>query len=505
MDSNEPATSTDQIRIEDLADLTEIGRGAAATVYSCTRPGGSPAALKLFNAVAADDPAADQFRRERRALGHLPRHPSIIALLGEGRAGDGRPFLVLELTDRSLQTMARENGPMPWVHATTMAIAVAGALETAHRAGVVHCDVGPANVHRVDGRWKLADFGASCDETDGVEDTARPFTLDHAAPEAIRGEPGAVGRDVYGLASTLYLALVGEAPFGEVRHQEPDDVARRITTEPAPDLRPAGVPDALCRVIERAMSKDPALRPASAAELAENLASASAQLGEPMVPPLVLAPVTADLTSVPTGLASGPVVEAPTRPARTGGRFAPILVGVAAAALAFGAAVPVITDAIDDGPDSLVLADQPVEVALGAVDGDADGATADPDTAAAGESDAAEGAEEAIDTATDGATAAAGAAGNGGNDGGNGNNADNGGGQPAAAAQPVAANAAAPAGNGGGDGAAGGGAGNNARNGNGGNGNDGGGGTATGTVVRVPTAPLARPGPERRPSREARS
>jgi len=135
MDSNEPATSTDQIRIEDLADLTEIGRGAAATVYSCPRPGGSPAALKLFSAVAADDPAADQVRRERRALGHLPRHPSIIAMLGEGRAGDGRPFLVLELTDRSLQAMTRENGPMPWVHATTMAIAVAGALETAHRAG----------------------------------------------------------------------------------------------------------------------------------------------------------------------------------------------------------------------------------------------------------------------------------------------------------------------------------------------------------------------------------
>lgn len=478
-----PPSTTPQIRIEELSNLAEVGRGAAATVYRCTRPDGSPVAVKIFNAVAPDDAAADQYRREEQALRRLPRHPAVVALEARGRTGDGRPFLVLELTERSLATMVAENGPMPWEDAIAMAVTVAGALETAHRCGVVHCDVSSANIHRVDGRWKLADFGASCAEPGGTDEAARPFTLDHAAPEAIRGEPGAAGRDVYGLASTLFHALAGEPPFGEVRQHPADDIARRIATEPAPDLRAGGVPDAICQVIERALSKDPELRPPSAGALAEELTAAAEPLGVSLTPPLVLAPIAAGLTIVPADLhsgASGPVIEAPPSPKRTGGRFAPMLVGMAAAALALGAAVPVITDAIDEGPTSLVLGDQPAEVALAAAEPDGaaevDDAGDGGDAGGTDETAAADAAATPVpaDGGPDG-PAAAGAGGGApqpvataGNDGGRGNDGpgNGGGADNAPTAAPAGNDTGGGGGNGGGDGGNGNGGGNGNRGGN---------------------------------------
>ncbi|MCB9373684.1 MAG: serine/threonine protein kinase [Microthrixaceae bacterium] len=291
-------------RFEDLTELTEIGHGGTATVYRCTQPDGSMVAMKLFHAATADDPAAVHFRREAEARRRVPPHPALLAAQATGRAPDGRPYLLLELADQTLEQHVAESGPMPWPDACALAVGVAGALETAHRAGLVHCDVSPANVHLVGVTWKLGDFGAACDRS--VADADRPVTLVHAPPEALRGAAAAPSRDVYGLAATLYHAIAGAPAFGDATGQTAARIAGRIATEPVPDLRRTGTPDAVCRVVERAMSKDPARRPASVGQLADELAEAARSADVSVAPPLVLAPAAPHLTAAPPSVVGLP-------------------------------------------------------------------------------------------------------------------------------------------------------------------------------------------------------
>jgi serine/threonine protein kinase len=254
-----------------------IGRGAFATVYRARDEAFQrDVAIKVLE-VALDEDVLARFDRERHALGAASGHPSIVTVHASGFDPTGRPYLVMELMGRgSMAQHLRRKGRQPWAEVLDTGVHLAGALETAHRAGILHRDVKPENVLiSAYGEAKLADFGISRMlgkyPTHSGLITATPL---HAAPEVLNASPASVASEVYSLASTLFAMLAGRAAFESDDDQHPFALFYRVATEPVPDLRPDGVPDRVCAVIERGMAKDPAKRPSSAAALGEELRNA---------------------------------------------------------------------------------------------------------------------------------------------------------------------------------------------------------------------------------------
>ncbi|MEA2685424.1 MAG: hypothetical protein QOE93_619, partial [Actinomycetota bacterium] len=194
-----------------------------------------------------------------------------------------------------------------------LGVKIAGALESAHRIGVLHRDIKPENVllSRF-GEPKLADFGiasvAGRTETRSGSVTA---SIAHAAPEILNGERPTVATDVYSLASTLYTLLTGGPAFVHVDDETVLPIVARIAADPVPDLRPRGVPDALCRVVEQGMAKEPGARQGSALEIARRLQDAQIAIG---LPPTRLAVET----EPPTRSPAAPVPSPPPPSSRTG-------------------------------------------------------------------------------------------------------------------------------------------------------------------------------------------
>jgi branched-chain amino acid transport system substrate-binding protein len=209
-------------------------------------------------------------------------HPHIVTVHRSGRTTDDRPFLVMEFCDQgSLGDQIERSGPLPWQRATEIAVKAAGALETAHRAGIVHRDIKPANILLSNlNEPKLADFGIArmegAPETQSATITA---SLAHAAPEVLDGERPDARSDVYSLASTLYELLTGSPAFVQPGDASMLPIVTRIARDPVPPLSPAGVPPAVAEVVVRSMAKNPAERPATAAEFGRLLAEAQQQAG----------------------------------------------------------------------------------------------------------------------------------------------------------------------------------------------------------------------------------
>ncbi|WP_226437873.1 serine/threonine-protein kinase [Rhodococcus yananensis] len=268
-----------------FTDATEIGRGGFGVVYRC-REGALDRTVAVK--VLAPDPDTDnleRFLREQRAMGRLSGHPHIVNVLQVGTTASGRPFLVMQYHPRdSLDTRIRRGGPLPWRDVLTVGVKLAGALETAHRLGIAHRDVKPANILLTDfGEPQLTDFGIARVrggfETATGEVTGSPA---YTAPEVLSGRTPTPASDVYSLAATLFCALTGHAAFERRSGERMVSQFVRVTTEPIPDLRTDGVPDELCATIEDAMAVDPASRPATAATFGDRLRAVQEAQGLPV-------------------------------------------------------------------------------------------------------------------------------------------------------------------------------------------------------------------------------
>ena len=280
--------------IDGFTDLVEIGRGGFGTVYRARQH--QPArdvAVKVLPDVRADSEAYGRFTREFQALAAVGGHPNIARVHACGVTDDGSGYLALELLTGGSLADRVQAGPQPWVDVASWGVQLSGALETAHRAGITHRDLKPENVlFDAKSTPQLVDFGIA-----GVPGAFRTatgsvtLTLAHAAPEVVAGARGGVPGDIYALASTLHAALAGRVAFAAETDETLVPMLARIATAPVPDLRPAGVPDSVCAVIERGMSKDPADRPASAEALGVGLRAALAGEGVgASAPRLLLAP-----------------------------------------------------------------------------------------------------------------------------------------------------------------------------------------------------------------------
>jgi serine/threonine-protein kinase PknK len=152
-------------------------------------------------------------------------------------------------------------------------VKLAGALEAAHQAGTLHRDVKPGNILLTDyGEPQLTDFGIAriaggFETATGVITGSPAFT----APEVLEGASPTAASDVYSLGATLFCTVTGHAAFERRRGEQVVAQFLRITSQPIPDLRTQGLPADMAAIIERAMARDPADRPATAAEFGDEL------------------------------------------------------------------------------------------------------------------------------------------------------------------------------------------------------------------------------------------
>ncbi|BBZ55864.1 serine/threonine-protein kinase [Mycolicibacterium phocaicum] len=259
-----------------------VGRGGFGVVYRCRQPSlDRVVAIKVLNADS-DDVDLENFEREQRAMGRVSGHPNIVPVLHSGLTFTGRPFIVMPYLGRNtLSAWIRQHGPLAVGEALTVGVRLSGALETAHRAGVLHRDIKPPNVLlSAYGEPQLCDFGIAR-IAGGREATMNVFvgSPSYTAPELFEGATPTAGVDIYGLAATVFTLIKGEPPFQFQKGENPIAFARRVLAGPVPDLRANGVADAVCTVLEQGLNVDPAQRPATAAEFGELLRAAGVRIG----------------------------------------------------------------------------------------------------------------------------------------------------------------------------------------------------------------------------------
>jgi serine/threonine-protein kinase len=263
-------TTPDRLLIEGRFEVGDvIGRGAMGVVHAGhdLRLGRDVAVKFLRPDLAADPGVRARFEDEARAAARLS-HPAIVAVYDTGE-WDGTPYIVMErLPGRTLADELAE-GPLTPARARIVAHDVGGALETAHRMGIVHRDVKPANILVTEsGRVKLADFGIA-KSTEGMDHTVAGSvvgTAAYLAPERLAGQPATPRTDLYALGVVLYEGLAGTKPFAG---DTPVAIATAIhTTTPDPiTTRRPDVDAGLATLIDSAMARAPEDRPESAAAM----------------------------------------------------------------------------------------------------------------------------------------------------------------------------------------------------------------------------------------------
>lgn len=274
-----------ELRSAGFEAVVPIGKGGFGVVYRCEQSAlRRTVAVKVLTAEL-DSENRSRFLREQRAMGQLSVHPNIVSILFSGALSQGRPYIVMPYhPQKSLQETIECDGPLPWSDAVRIVIKMAGALETAHRSGILHRDVKPGNILLNEfGEPELTDFGIA-HISGGFVTTSRVVTGSPAftAPEILQGHPPTAASDVYSLGSTLFCLITGHAAFERRSGEKLVAQFLRITSEPLPDLRARDIPDDVCRVIERAMSHRPQDRQASAAALGEQLCAAQRRHGVPV-------------------------------------------------------------------------------------------------------------------------------------------------------------------------------------------------------------------------------
>jgi|GEM_PF-842660 len=269
--------------------LTQIGSGGFSRVYQAQQAKlKRDVAIKVLNFGLNDEADRRSFERECELMGRVSTHPNIVTVHDTEFTSEGHPCIVMEhYPGGSLADFIGEVGQLQVREALEVGVSIAAALEASHQAKVLHCDLKPQNILISEfGQPALGDFGISTfaeERTYTGTDAGAGFTLAYAAPEILEGASPSITADVYSLAATLYTALAGRRPFffqtaaGE--RPTPSEQARRILLETAPPLAEFGVPAEVDALIASAMSKDPELRPQSAADFAVALYEVGTALG----------------------------------------------------------------------------------------------------------------------------------------------------------------------------------------------------------------------------------
>ncbi len=259
------AVVADRYRIE-----RELGAGGMATVYLAQDlKHARKVAIKVLRPELAAVIGAERFLSEIRTTANL-QHPHILPLHDSGQA-DSFLFYVMPFVEgESLRDRLSREKQLPVADAVRIATEVAGALDYAHRHGIIHRDIKPENILLHDGRALVADFGIALAATSAgsrMTETGMSLGTPHyMSPEQAMGDRELTPRsDIYSLGAMTYEMLLGEPPFTGPTAQSV--VAKVMTEEPAPiGPRRRSVPEAVEAAVFTALEKLPADRFATAAE-----------------------------------------------------------------------------------------------------------------------------------------------------------------------------------------------------------------------------------------------
>ena len=259
----------------------ELGRGGMGVVYLAREVHlDRLVAIKLLpperSAIAT---LRDRFLREARLAAKLS-HPHIIPIHAVDEV-EGFVYYVMAFVDgETLAQRVRQRGPMSASDGSRVLREAAWALAYAHSQGLVHRDVKPDNIliETSTGRALVADFGIAAAAGEAAADGISG-TPEFMSPEQALGGDIDARSDLYGLGATAFYAFSGRLPFeGDSATQ----ILAKQVTEAPPPLASLGiaVPRKLAQLVDRCLAKDPALRPASAEALAEQLGVAMDQRRE---------------------------------------------------------------------------------------------------------------------------------------------------------------------------------------------------------------------------------
>jgi eukaryotic-like serine/threonine-protein kinase len=266
------------------AVTARIAHGGMATVYRATDTRlDREVALKVMHVeLARDEDFVRRFIGEAKSVARLSNQ-NVVAVYDQGADG---PFLYLAMEyihGRTLRQLLRERGWFSPAAALDIITGVLDGLAAAHQAGIVHRDVKPENVLlTADGRVKVADFGLARALAAAGQTRAGLLigTVAYVPPEQVSGEVTGPRGDVYSAGVMLFELLTGRQPY---RGDTPLSVAYQHVNQdvPAPSSLMPGIPAAVDQLVLAATSRDPARRPADAAEFARAVRMVRQGAGEP--------------------------------------------------------------------------------------------------------------------------------------------------------------------------------------------------------------------------------
>jgi len=278
--------------------LEALGSGGAGEVFLARDEVlGRGVALKVLSRrYTGDEEFVERFRREAQSAAALS-HPNVVSV-HDLMEGDGDLCIVMEYVQGvTLDELIEREGALPWRAAAAVALRTARGLEAAHRRGIVHRDVKPANILLANlpeggsgdrfgdaladavvggsAVLKVTDFGVA------LVGSARPLTekgvimgtVQYISPEMVMGEAADPRSDLYSLGVVLYEMLTGRRPFEAAEAESPLAVAmRHVTQNPSPpsEANPE-VPPGMDAATLALLAKDPGERPESAGDLADEL------------------------------------------------------------------------------------------------------------------------------------------------------------------------------------------------------------------------------------------
>ncbi|WP_137844131.1 serine/threonine-protein kinase [Microbacterium sp. 2FI] len=271
-----------------LVYIRPLGSGGFADVflYEQDMPRRN-VAVKVMPSDVRDPDLRRMFNAEADVLAHLSAHPSIVTVYQAGISADGRPYIVMEFCPGSLSQRYRlERIPVDEV--LVIGVRMASALESAHRAGLVHRDVKPSNILVTTfGTPVLADFGISSSLLRQTADEVLAMSIPWSAPEVVAEQTvGTVASEVWSLGATIYSLLAGHSPFErrERGQNTKELLRRRIARATYTPIARTDVPESLQELLAAAMSRDPSRRQPSARAFADALRAVQTELGTSPTP-----------------------------------------------------------------------------------------------------------------------------------------------------------------------------------------------------------------------------
>jgi serine/threonine protein kinase len=285
-------------QIPGCRDLSLIGERVARSLFAATSDRvGRPVTVTLYPPLSEGRTRAD-FDRAAATAQRLGVHPSVITIHDWGHTDDDRPWIVTDPQPaEAVDTLLKLDGPLEVERALQVGVLLAGALETAHRAGIVHGDLSPTRlVFGAQGEPLLAETGlAPFAVFPGLSALNNPVRY-HAPPEVLERDEITPATDVYSLATTVYALLAGRAP-----QEKPAEITDsnaslllRILQMAVPPIGRPGLPPGLMDALRGPLSAVPDKRPQQAIEMAWLLQDVQRRSGLAVTEPVVL-----DLDDIP--------------------------------------------------------------------------------------------------------------------------------------------------------------------------------------------------------------